>query len=99
MGHFAAGIVTAGEQQKIDDGLRAVDQDIELRKFEWDMSLEDVHMNIETTLTKRIGAVSAKLHTARSRKCFATGRTRPVHARRQFAAEDSGRYSSTRETK
>jgi argininosuccinate lyase len=63
----AAGIVTADEQQKIDDGLRAIEQEIELGKFEWDKSLEDVHMNIETTLTKRIGAAGAKLHTARSR--------------------------------
>src|SRR4029450_12899328 len=33
----------------------------------WDESLEDMHMNIETALTKRIGAAGAKLHTARSR--------------------------------
>ena len=63
----AAGIVTANEQQKIDDGLRVIEQEIELGKFEWDKSLEDVHMNIETTLTKQIGAAGAKLHTARSR--------------------------------
>jgi argininosuccinate lyase len=63
----AADIVTDDEQQKIDDGLRAIEQEIELGKFEWDKSLEDVHMNIETTLTKRIGAAGAKLHTARSR--------------------------------
>src|SRR5260370_32805365 len=63
----AAGIVTADEQQKIDDGLRAIEKEIELGKFDWDKSLEDVHMNIETTLTKRIGAPGAKLHTARSR--------------------------------
>jgi argininosuccinate lyase len=63
----AAGIVTADEQQKIDNGLRVIEQEIELGKFEWDKSLEDVHMNIETTLTKRIGAAGAKLHTARSR--------------------------------
>jgi len=63
----AAGIVTAEEQQRIDNGLRVIEQEIELGKFEWDKSLEDVHMNIETTLTKRIGAAGAKLHTARSR--------------------------------
>lgn len=40
---------------------------IESGKFRWDESLEDVHMNIETALTKRIGAAGAKLHTARSR--------------------------------
>jgi argininosuccinate lyase len=62
-----AGILTADERDKIDNGLRAIEQKIELGKFEWDKSLEDVHMNIETALTKRIGAAGAKLHTARSR--------------------------------
>src|SRR6266571_531458 len=62
-----AGILTADERDKIDNGLRAIEQEIELGKFEWDKSLEDVHMNIETALTKRIGAAGAKLHTARSR--------------------------------
>jgi argininosuccinate lyase len=32
----SAGILTADEQQKIDDGLRAIEQEIELGKFEWD---------------------------------------------------------------
>jgi argininosuccinate lyase len=47
--------------------LRAIEKEIESGKFEWDRSLEDVHMNIEAALTKRVGAVGAKLHTARSR--------------------------------
>jgi argininosuccinate lyase len=62
-----AGVLTADEQGKIDNGLRAIETEIESGKFDWDESLEDVHMNIETTLTKRIGAAGAKLHTARSR--------------------------------
>lgn len=63
----AAGIITADEQQKIENELRAIEKEIEAGKFEWDKSLEDVHMNIEAALTKRIGAGGAKLHTARSR--------------------------------
>src|SRR5260370_1868900 len=63
----AAGIVTADERQKIKKGLRAIEQEIELGKFEWDKSLEYVHMNIATALPNRIGASGAKLHTARSR--------------------------------
>jgi argininosuccinate lyase len=47
--------------------LRAIEQKIENGKFKWDESLEDLHMNIEAALTKRIGAAGAKLHTARSR--------------------------------
>jgi argininosuccinate lyase len=63
----AAGIITADEQQKIENELRTIEKEIESGKFEWDRSLEDVHMNIEAALTKRIGTAGAKLHTARSR--------------------------------
>ncbi|PYK07216.1 MAG: argininosuccinate lyase [Verrucomicrobia bacterium] len=62
-----AGILTADERKKIDNGLREIEAEIESGKFEWDQSLEDMHMNIEAALTKRIGAAGAKLHTARSR--------------------------------
>ncbi|MDP9291673.1 MAG: argininosuccinate lyase [Verrucomicrobiota bacterium] len=40
---------------------------MERGEFHFDVSLEDVHMNIEAELTKRIGDAGAKLHTARSR--------------------------------
>src|SRR4029077_620123 len=62
-----AGIITAEEGQQIEDELRAIEKQIEAGKFEWDPSFEDVHMNIEAALTKRTGAVGAKLHSARSR--------------------------------
>jgi argininosuccinate lyase len=62
-----AEIITVDERQKIESELRAIEKEIESGKFEWDRSLEDVHMNIEAALTKRIGAAGAKLHTARSR--------------------------------
>src|SRR5438309_11196291 len=62
-----AGVISADERNKIDNGLRAIQSDIENGKFQWDESLEDVHMNIEAALTKRIGAAGGKLHTGRSR--------------------------------
>src|SRR5437762_9982562 len=62
-----AGIISVDELQKIETELRAIEKEIESGKFEWHRSLEDVHMNIEAALTKRIGATGAKLHTARSR--------------------------------
>ncbi len=62
-----AGIITADEREKIESALRVIEKEIETGKFEWDQSLEDVHMNIEAALTKRIGAAGARLHTARSR--------------------------------
>src|SRR5437879_3613282 len=62
-----AGIISVDELQKIEIELRAIEKEIESGKFEWHRSLEDVHMNIEAALTKRIGAAGAKLPTARSR--------------------------------
>jgi argininosuccinate lyase len=61
------GVITADEREKIENELRAIEGEIEFGKFEWHQSLEDVHLNIEAALTKRIGAVGGKLHTARSR--------------------------------
>jgi argininosuccinate lyase len=62
-----AGIITADERDKIDNGLREIESEIAAGKFRWDQALEDVHMNIEAELTKRIGDAGRKLHTARSR--------------------------------
>jgi argininosuccinate lyase len=62
-----AGIVSAAEHKKIEVGLREIEKEIESGKFQWDEALEDVHMNIESALTKKIGEAGAKLHTARSR--------------------------------
>ncbi len=63
----SAGIIGKGEAKAIIDGLTAIRDDIERGAFSFDASLEDVHMNIETELTKRIGEAGKKLHTARSR--------------------------------
>jgi argininosuccinate lyase len=63
----AAGIISAEERNKIEKGLREIEREIDRGEFNWDIVLEDVHMNIEAALTKRIGAAGAKLHTARSR--------------------------------
>jgi argininosuccinate lyase len=63
----AAGIISADERDKIENGLREIERDIERGEFKWDLALEDVHMNIEAALTRKIGAAGAKLHTARSR--------------------------------
>ncbi len=62
-----AGIVSAAEQEQIEAGLREIEKEIDSGKFQWDESLEDVHMNIESALTKKIGETGAKLRTARSR--------------------------------
>lgn len=62
-----AGLLTAQERERIVVGLREIGAEIEAGKFQFKRELEDVHMNIEAELTRRIGASGAKLHTARSR--------------------------------
>lgn len=62
-----AGLLTQEEFESIRTGLEGILADIEAGNFTWSTKLEDVHMNIESELTRRIGAAGAKLHTARSR--------------------------------
>ena len=61
------GVLTSGEYEAIVEGLQAIKDEIEQGRFEWQVSLEDVHMNIEARLIERIGEVGKKLHTGRSR--------------------------------
>ncbi|MDO8540350.1 MAG: argininosuccinate lyase [Opitutaceae bacterium] len=60
------GLITSRERDAIHAGLDELRAEIEAGRFRWDTKLEDVHMNIEQALTKRVPA-AAKLHTARSR--------------------------------
>lgn len=60
------GVLTSREQKAIEKGLREIEKEISEGKFSWRVDREDVHMNIEATLTERVPA-GAKLHTARSR--------------------------------
>ena len=62
-----AGLLSQEEFNAIESGLKDILKDIEAGNFSWSRELEDVHMNIESELTRRIGAPGAKLHTARSR--------------------------------
>jgi len=62
-----AGILSVEERDAIISGLEAVRDQIERGEFQWSVSLEDVHMNIESALTQRIGDAGKKLHTGRSR--------------------------------
>ena len=61
------GVLTEAELKDITTGLEAIRQEIESGNFQWSVSLEDVHMNIEAALTERIGITGKKLHTGRSR--------------------------------
>ena len=61
------GVLTNDERDAITEGLNQIGADIEAGRFNWSISLEDVHMNIESALTERIGETGKKLHTGRSR--------------------------------
>ena len=61
------GILTDDEYQAIEKGLEDIRADIQAGNFEWSVTLEDVHMNIEARLTAKIGDTGKKLHTGRSR--------------------------------
>ena len=61
------GIIEEHEVESIVEGLKAILEDIEADKVEFSVDNEDIHMNIETLLTQRIGDAGKRLHTARSR--------------------------------
>ena len=61
------GVIEAHEAEKIIEGLQAILADIEANKVEFSEENEDIHMNIESELTARIGDTGKRLHTARSR--------------------------------
>ncbi|TVP53622.1 MAG: argininosuccinate lyase, partial [Halomonadaceae bacterium] len=63
----SVGVLTDAERDQIITGLEAIAEDITAGRFNWSVSLEDVHMNIEAALTERIGLTGKKLHTGRSR--------------------------------
>ncbi|MBO7157085.1 MAG: argininosuccinate lyase, partial [Clostridia bacterium] len=61
------GILTGEEADRIIAALEQIALDIESGELPIDMNAEDIHMFVESVLTKRIGDLGKKLHTARSR--------------------------------
>lgn len=61
------GIISTEESEKIVAGLKIINEELIAGKIEFDIKNEDIHMNIESLLTEKIGPVAGKLHTARSR--------------------------------
>ncbi|HEY4752670.1 MAG TPA: lyase family protein, partial [Candidatus Limnocylindrales bacterium] len=62
-----AGVLTAEEAEALERGLAGIREDVVAGAVVWDPALEDVHLNLETMLTERVGPVGGKLHTGRSR--------------------------------
>ena len=61
------GIITAEDGEAIIKGLDAIMAEIDAGKFEFKVSLEDIHMNVEARLSELIGEPAGRLHTGRSR--------------------------------
>ncbi len=62
-----AGVISEQEADMLIEGLGRIKRDLDHGKFDFDDSLEDIHMHIEARLLQDIGKVAQKLHTARSR--------------------------------
>ena len=60
-------IISEEDRQKIVEGLNEILEEIEAGKFDFSIDLEDIHMNIESRLTEKIGDAGRRLHSARSR--------------------------------
>ena len=60
-------IISADELKDLKRGLQELANDIENGTFIIEPSFEDVHSKIEWELTKKLGEVGKKIHTARSR--------------------------------
>ena len=61
------GIISRADAENICTGLRGILADVEAGTIEFSADNEDIHMNVETILTARIGEAGKRLHTARSR--------------------------------
>lgn len=72
----AQGIISAEDEQAIAEGLTGIEQDIDAGNFTFDINDEDIHMSIESELTRRIGEAGKRLHT----DVRATTRWRPTRA-------------------
>lgn len=62
-----AGVLQEEEAEKLVKSLKEIERDIKEGGFVWRRDLEDVHMNIEAELIRRVGEAGGKLHTGRSR--------------------------------
>lgn len=61
------GVIDKAESLKIIDGLKGILDDIESGRLPFNPEAEDIHMFVESELTKRLGDAGKRLHTARSR--------------------------------
>ena len=61
------GIISLDDMEQIVHGLQEILRQIEAGRFDFSVALEDIHMNIESRLSEKIGEAGKRLHTGRSR--------------------------------
>ncbi len=61
------GIISKADEQAILTGLEGILSDMQAGKIDFPADSEDIHMLVESILTKRIGEAGKRLHTGRSR--------------------------------
>ena len=61
------GIIPQADADRIVEGLKDILADVKAGRITWMTDAEDIHMNVETILTQRIGEAGKRLHTGRSR--------------------------------
>lgn len=61
------GIITEDDCKIISNELKNILEEIKNNKLKIDLDEEDIHSFVENELTRRVGDVGKKLHTARSR--------------------------------
>ena len=62
-----AKIISKEENKKIQNALSQIEADLIQNKIKFKEEYEDIHMNIEMLIKKKIGSISGKIHTGRSR--------------------------------
>jgi argininosuccinate lyase len=61
------GVISEADNEALQNGLTEIARDIDSGELQFDLSAEDIHMAIESELTRRVGAPGARLHSGRSR--------------------------------
>ena len=64
---FKAKVILKSEKDRIIKALNEINHDLEKGRFEFSHSFEDIHMNIEMALKKKVGDIAGKIHTGKSR--------------------------------
>ena len=64
---FKAKVISKSEKDKIIKALNEINQDLDNGRFKFSHSFEDIHMNIEMALKKKVGEIAGKVHTGKSR--------------------------------